>query len=80
MENLSALIEINPPKIHLGGNLINCDFMNRYLLSLSQGWESKGVPFSYIHFEYGIASLATESVNEGFNSYNIGVIEMPNIV
>ncbi|KAG6478121.1 E3 ubiquitin-protein ligase UPL1-like [Zingiber officinale] len=41
LETLSALVKINPSKIHLGGKLIGCDSMNSYLLSLAQGWGSK---------------------------------------
>ncbi|WOL02486.1 E3 ubiquitin-protein ligase [Canna indica] len=41
LETLSALVKINPSKMHLGGKLIGCGSMNSYLLSLAQGWGSK---------------------------------------
>ncbi|XP_042384907.1 E3 ubiquitin-protein ligase UPL1-like [Zingiber officinale] len=41
LETLSALVKINPSKMHLGGKLIGCGSLNSYLLSLAQGWGSK---------------------------------------
>ncbi|URE49838.1 Ubiquitin-protein ligase [Musa troglodytarum] len=41
LETLSALVRINPSKMHLGGKLIGCGSTNSYLLSLAQGWGSK---------------------------------------
>lgn len=41
LETLSALVKINPSKLHGGGKLIGCGSVNSYLLSLAQGWGSK---------------------------------------
>ncbi|XP_022773024.1 E3 ubiquitin-protein ligase UPL1-like isoform X2 [Durio zibethinus] len=41
LETLSALVKINPSKVHGSGKLIGCGSVNSYLLSLSQGWGSK---------------------------------------
>ncbi|PPS03519.1 hypothetical protein GOBAR_AA17153 [Gossypium barbadense] len=41
LETLSALVKINPSKVHGSGKLIGCVSVNSYLLSLSQGWGSK---------------------------------------
>lgn len=41
METLSALVKINPSKLHGSGKLIGCGSVNSYLLSLAQGWGSK---------------------------------------
>ncbi|RWW90544.1 hypothetical protein BHE74_00000378 [Ensete ventricosum] len=41
LETLSALVKINPSKMHLGGKLIGCGSLNSRLLSLAQGWGSK---------------------------------------
>ncbi|KAH7524790.1 hypothetical protein FEM48_Zijuj06G0156500 [Ziziphus jujuba var. spinosa] len=41
LETLSALVKINPSKLHGSGKLIACGSVNSYLLSLAQGWGSK---------------------------------------
>ncbi|XP_023522353.1 E3 ubiquitin-protein ligase UPL2-like, partial [Cucurbita pepo subsp. pepo] len=41
LETLSALVKINPSKLHGRGKLIGCGSVNSYLLSLAQGWGSK---------------------------------------
>ncbi|KAF3447270.1 hypothetical protein FNV43_RR12450 [Rhamnella rubrinervis] len=41
LETLSALVKINPSKLHGSGKLIGCGSVNSYLLSLAQGWGSK---------------------------------------
>ncbi|GMI83160.1 ubiquitin-protein ligase 2 [Hibiscus trionum] len=41
LETLSALVKINPSKVHGNGKLIGCGSVNSYLLSLAQGWGSK---------------------------------------
>lgn len=41
LETLSALVRINPSKLHGSGKLIGCGSLNSYLLSLAQGWGSK---------------------------------------
>ncbi|XP_021283908.1 E3 ubiquitin-protein ligase UPL2-like [Herrania umbratica] len=41
LETLSALVKINPSKVHGSGKLIGCGSVNSYLLSLAQGWGSK---------------------------------------
>ncbi|CAL9118924.1 unnamed protein product [Musa textilis] len=41
LETLSALVKINPSKMHLGRKLIGCGSLNSRLLSLAQGWGSK---------------------------------------
>ncbi|PON85715.1 Coatomer beta subunit [Trema orientale] len=41
LETLSALVKVNPSKLHGSGKLIGCGSVNRYLLSLAQGWGSK---------------------------------------
>ncbi|TQD93583.1 hypothetical protein C1H46_020791 [Malus baccata] len=41
LETLSALVKINPSKMHVGGKMIGCASVNSYLLSLAQGWGSK---------------------------------------
>lgn len=41
LETLSALVKINPSKLHGSGKLICCGSVNSFLLSLAQGWGSK---------------------------------------
>ncbi|KAI9201569.1 hypothetical protein LWI28_025432 [Acer negundo] len=41
LETLSALVKINPSKLHGSGKLIGCGSVNSFLLSLAQGWGSK---------------------------------------
>ncbi|KAE8684369.1 hypothetical protein F3Y22_tig00111131pilonHSYRG00026 [Hibiscus syriacus] len=41
LETLSALVKINPSKVHGSGKLFGCGSVNSYLLSLAQGWGSK---------------------------------------
>ncbi|XWS24002.1 hypothetical protein CRYUN_Cryun28dG0063800 [Craigia yunnanensis] len=41
LETLSALVKINPSKVHGSDKLIGCVSVNSYLLSLAQGWGSK---------------------------------------
>ena len=41
LETLSALVKINPSKLHVSGKMIGCGSVNSYLLSLAQGWGSK---------------------------------------
>ncbi|KAF8377410.1 hypothetical protein HHK36_030787 [Tetracentron sinense] len=41
LETLSALVKINPSKLHVSGKLIGCGSINSCLLSLAQGWGSK---------------------------------------
>ncbi|XP_026661935.2 E3 ubiquitin-protein ligase UPL2-like isoform X2 [Phoenix dactylifera] len=41
LETLSALVKINPSKIHVSGKLIACGSVNSCCLSLAQGWGSK---------------------------------------
>ncbi|KAK8642698.1 hypothetical protein V6N13_012035 [Hibiscus sabdariffa] len=41
LETLSALVKINPSKVHGSGKLIGCVTVNSYLLSLAQAWGSK---------------------------------------
>ncbi|KAK8580430.1 hypothetical protein V6N13_143527 [Hibiscus sabdariffa] len=41
LETLSALVKINPSKVHGSGKMIGCVSVNSYLLSLAQGWGSK---------------------------------------
>lgn len=41
LETLSALVKINPSKLHASGKLIGCGSVNSCLLSLAQGWGSK---------------------------------------
>ncbi|XP_010277573.1 PREDICTED: E3 ubiquitin-protein ligase UPL2-like isoform X2 [Nelumbo nucifera] len=41
LETLSALVKINPSKLHMSGKLIGCGSINSYLLALAQGWGSK---------------------------------------
>ncbi|XP_077234089.1 E3 ubiquitin-protein ligase UPL2-like isoform X2 [Tasmannia lanceolata] len=41
LETLSALVRINPSKLHVSGKLIGCGSINGCLLSLAQGWGSK---------------------------------------
>ncbi|KAL2584822.1 hypothetical protein GLYMA_14G183000v4 [Glycine max] len=41
LETLSALVKINPSKLHGSTKMICCGSVNSYLLSLAQGWGSK---------------------------------------
>ncbi|KAE9603819.1 putative aminoacyltransferase, E1 ubiquitin-activating enzyme [Lupinus albus] len=41
LETLSALVKINPSKLHGSAKLVGCGSVNSYLLSLAQGWGSK---------------------------------------
>ncbi|KAK6938058.1 Ubiquitin-associated domain, partial [Dillenia turbinata] len=41
LETLSALVKINPSKLHVSEKLISCGSINSFLLSLAQGWGSK---------------------------------------
>lgn len=41
LETLSALVKINPSKLHASGKLVGCGSINSCLLSLAQGWGSK---------------------------------------
>ncbi|XP_057973292.1 E3 ubiquitin-protein ligase UPL2-like [Malania oleifera] len=41
LETLSALVKINPSKLHPSGKLIGCGSVNSCILSLAQGWGSK---------------------------------------
>ncbi|KAM6543817.1 hypothetical protein CsatB_008264 [Cannabis sativa] len=41
LETLSALVKVNPSKLHGSGKLVCCGSVNSYLLSLAQGWGSK---------------------------------------
>lgn len=41
LETLSALVKINPSKLHGSAKLIGCGSINSCLLSLAQGWGSK---------------------------------------
>ncbi|KAK7301089.1 hypothetical protein RJT34_11949 [Clitoria ternatea] len=41
LETLSAVVKINPSKIHGSTKMICCGSVNSYLLSLAQGWGSK---------------------------------------
>ncbi|KAL5714333.1 HECT-type E3 ubiquitin transferase [Ranunculus cassubicifolius] len=41
LETLSALVKINPSKLHVSGKLVGCGSINSCLLSLAQGWGSK---------------------------------------
>ncbi|CAK9186569.1 unnamed protein product [Ilex paraguariensis] len=41
LETLSALVKINPSKLHASGKLVGCGSVNSCLLSLAQGWGSK---------------------------------------
>ncbi|KAH1262812.1 E3 ubiquitin-protein ligase UPL2 [Glycine max] len=41
LETLSALVKINPSKLHGSPKMICCGSVNSYLLSLAQGWGSK---------------------------------------
>ncbi|ONK58274.1 uncharacterized protein A4U43_C09F10490 [Asparagus officinalis] len=41
LETLSALVKINPSKLHVSGKLIGCGSINNHLLTLAQGWGSK---------------------------------------
>ncbi|KAK9270546.1 hypothetical protein L1049_026127 [Liquidambar formosana] len=41
LETLSALVKINPSKLHGSAKLIGCGSVNSCLLSLAQGWGSK---------------------------------------
>ncbi|CAJ1971660.1 unnamed protein product [Sphenostylis stenocarpa] len=41
LETLSALVKINPSKLHGSAKMICCGSVNSYLLSLAQGWGSK---------------------------------------
>ncbi|KAL8225466.1 hypothetical protein R6Q57_018023 [Mikania cordata] len=41
LETLSALVKINPSKLHASGKLVGCGAINNCLLSLAQGWGSK---------------------------------------
>ncbi|KAE9587087.1 putative aminoacyltransferase, E1 ubiquitin-activating enzyme [Lupinus albus] len=41
LETLSALVKINPSKLHGTAKMVGCGSVNSYLLSLAQGWGSK---------------------------------------
>ncbi|XP_028777707.1 E3 ubiquitin-protein ligase UPL1 [Neltuma alba] len=41
LETLSALVKINPSKLHGSAKMVGCGPVNGYLLSLAQGWGSK---------------------------------------
>ncbi|KAF7830039.1 E3 ubiquitin-protein ligase UPL1-like [Senna tora] len=41
LETLSALVKINPSKLHGSAKMVSCGSVNSYLLSLAQGWGSK---------------------------------------
>ncbi|XP_027330727.1 E3 ubiquitin-protein ligase UPL2-like [Abrus precatorius] len=41
LETLSALVKINPSKLHGSTKMISCGSVNSFLLSLAQGWGSK---------------------------------------
>ncbi|XP_028782642.1 E3 ubiquitin-protein ligase UPL2 [Neltuma alba] len=41
LETLSALVKINPSKLHGSAKMVGCGSVNSYLLSLAQGWGSK---------------------------------------
>jgi hypothetical protein len=41
LETLSALVKINPSKLHGGGKLIGCGSVNSYLLCLHRGGEAR---------------------------------------
>ncbi|KAL3514293.1 hypothetical protein ACH5RR_027010, partial [Cinchona calisaya] len=55
LETLSALVKINPSKLHASGKLVGCGSVNRSLLSLAQGWGSK---------EEGLGLYSCVTVNE----------------
>lgn len=55
LETLSALVKINPSKLHASGKLIGCGSVNSCLLSLAQGWGSK---------EEGLGLYSCVTVNE----------------
>ncbi|CDP00938.1 unnamed protein product [Coffea canephora] len=55
LETLSALVKINPSKLHASGKLVGCGSVNSCLLSLAQGWGSK---------EEGLGLYSCVTVNE----------------
>ncbi|GFS44094.1 similar to LOW protein: E3 ubiquitin ligase-like protein [Actinidia rufa] len=55
LETLSALVKINPSKLHASGKLVGCGAVNSCLLSLAQGWGSK---------EEGLGLYSCVMVNE----------------
>ncbi|CAL5383970.1 unnamed protein product [Camellia sinensis] len=55
LETLSALVKINPSKLHSSGKLVGCGSVNSCLLSLAQGWGSK---------EEGLGLYSCVMVNE----------------
>uniref|UniRef100_A0A5B6ZFI1 HECT-type E3 ubiquitin transferase n=1 Tax=Davidia involucrata TaxID=16924 RepID=A0A5B6ZFI1_DAVIN len=55
LETLSALVKINPSKLHSSGKLVGCGLVNSCLLSLAQGWGSK---------EEGLGLYSCVMVNE----------------
>ncbi|XP_028066908.1 E3 ubiquitin-protein ligase UPL2-like isoform X3 [Camellia sinensis] len=55
LETLSALVKINPSKLHASGKLVGCGSVNSCLLSLAQGWGSK---------EEGLGLYSCVMVNE----------------
>lgn len=55
LETLSALVKINPSKLHATGKLVGCGSVNSCLLSLAQGWGSK---------EEGLGLYSCVTVNE----------------
>ncbi|CAI9116114.1 OLC1v1017183C2 [Oldenlandia corymbosa var. corymbosa] len=55
LETLSALVKINPSKLHASGKLVGCGSVNSCLLSLAQGWGSK---------EEGLGLYSCVTINE----------------
>ncbi|XP_058080803.1 E3 ubiquitin-protein ligase UPL2-like isoform X2 [Magnolia sinica] len=66
LETLSALVKINPSKLHVSGKLVGCGSMNSCLLSLAQGWGSK---------EEGLGLFSSVIANE--RSQDVGMCSLP---
>lgn len=64
LETLSALVKINPSKLHASGKLIGCGSVNGCLLSLAQGWGSK---------EEGLGLYSCVMLNEKTNEEGLSL-------
>ncbi|KDO81247.1 hypothetical protein CISIN_1g000014mg [Citrus sinensis] len=81
LETLSALVKINPSKLHGNGKLIGLGSVNSSLLSLAQGWGSKEeglglyscVMANERKQEDGLSLFPSEEENDGDKShYRVG--------
>ncbi|GJW28728.1 E3 ubiquitin protein ligase UPL2-like protein [Tanacetum coccineum] len=65
LETLSALVKINPSKLHVSGKLVGCGSINSCLLSLAQGWGTKEEGLGL----YSCVMLNERTQDEGLNLF-----------